>query len=49
LVVNYDEDQSEELKSDSGASIIIDTSDMSSQSDGGGIYGSKSSPSESGD
>jgi hypothetical protein len=45
-VVSYEEEK-EEMQSESGASFLIDTSDMSSQSDGS-IY-SKNSPNEGGE
>jgi len=47
ITMQEEEEKQEDLRSDSGASFLIDTSDMSSQSDGG-IYGSKHSPSDGG-
>ena len=44
-LINFDEESHEELKSDSGSSFIIDTSDFSSQSDNGSMY-SKNSPTD---
>ena len=46
-VLQLTQENLEELKSDSGSALIIDTSDISSQSDSGKY--SKNSPSESGE
>jgi hypothetical protein len=46
-VLELTQENLEELKSDSGSALIIDTSDISSQSDSGKY--SKNSPSESGE
>ncbi len=46
-VMQLTQENLEELKSDSGSALLIDTSDISSQSDSGAY--SKNSPSESGE
>lgn len=45
LINTFDEEPHEELKSDSGSSFIIDTSDFSSQSDNGSMH-TKNSPTD---